>query len=73
MHKTTFYLPKNLKAALSRAASARGCSEAALVRDALRQVLEPTTAGRPRLPLFRSGKRRVPEPLDKLLAGFGKR
>lgn len=71
--KTTIYLPKALKAALSRAAAARGCSEAELVREALRDVAAKSTPPQPRLPLFRSGKPRLAERVETALAGFGER
>jgi hypothetical protein len=71
MQKTTIYLPKELKAALARAASARGCSEAELVREALRDVAARTAPPPPQLPLFRSGKPRLAERIDEALAGFG--
>lgn len=71
MQKTTIYVPKDLKAALSRAAEARGCSEAELVREALRKVAASCAPPAPRLPLFRSGKPRLAERVDEALAGFG--
>jgi hypothetical protein len=73
MQKTTIYVPKDLKAALSRAASARGCSEAELVREALRDVASRAAPPRPQLPLFRSRKPRLAERIDTALAGFGER
>jgi hypothetical protein len=69
MHKTTLYLPKKLKAALSRAAAMRGCSEAELLREALREVLGRMPPPRPRLPLFHSGKPKLAENVEKALAG----
>jgi plasmid stability protein len=73
MRKTTICLPDELKAALSRAASARGCSQAELLREALRNVLATTTAPQPRLPLFHSRKPSLAQQLDRALAGFGER
>jgi hypothetical protein len=73
MQKTTLYVPRELKAALARAASARGCSEAQLIREALHDVASRTSPPPPRLPLFRSGKPRLAESLDRALAGFGER
>ncbi len=69
--KTTIYLPRALKAALSRAASARGCSEAELIREALRDATARAVPPAPRLPLFRSGKPRLAERVEAALAGFG--
>jgi len=73
MQKTTLYVPKELKAALSRVAAARGCSEAQLIREALRDLASRATPPSPQLPLFRSGKPRLAERIDKALAGFGER
>ena len=73
MQKTTVYLPDDLKRALGRAAAARGCSEAELIREAVRAATEEALPPRPRLPLFRSGKRGLAERVDRALAGFGER
>ena len=73
MEKTTVYLPDNLKHALERAAEARGCSEAELIREAIRTVTNDVAPPRPRLPLFKSGKRGLAERIDRALAGFGER
>jgi predicted transcriptional regulator len=72
MTKTTVYLPEDLKSALGRTAEARGCSEAALIREAVRRVVDEEPP-RPRIPLIERGlgdptaARRVHELLD----GFG--
>lgn len=71
MQKTTVYVPEELKRSLARAAIARGCSEAELIREALRAVTERTAPPRPRLPLFRSRKPRLAERVEEALAGFG--
>ncbi len=71
MEKTTVYVPKDLKLALTRAAEACGRSEAELVREALRAVTARAAPPRPRLPLFRSRKPRLAERVDAKLAGFG--
>jgi Ribbon-helix-helix protein, copG family len=73
MQKTTLYLPDDLKDALERAASQRGCSEATLVREALRRLTSEAEAPRPRLPLFRSRHPRLAEHVDEALRGFGER
>ncbi len=73
MEKTTVYLPEDLKRALERAAAARGCSEAELIREAIRALAKDASPPRPRLPLFKSGKRGLAERVDRALAGFGKR
>lgn len=71
MQKTTVYLPEDLKRTLGEVAAARGISEAELIREALRAVAGDPSSRSPRLPLFRSGKPRLAEKLDKALAGFG--
>ena len=71
MHKTTVYVPDDLKRALARTAAARGCSEAELIRKALRTVTAGTSPPRPRLPLFESRKPRLAQRLEEALAGFG--
>jgi plasmid stability protein len=71
MHKTTVYVPDDLKRALARAAAAKGQSEAELIRDALRVATSGGVAPRPRLPLFASGKPRLAERLEDALASFG--
>jgi hypothetical protein len=54
-------------------AAARGCSEAELFREAIRALTEEVASPRPRLPLFKSGKRGLAERVDRALAGFGER
>jgi Ribbon-helix-helix protein, copG family len=71
MQKTTVYVPEALKRSLARAAAARGCSEAELIREALRVVTAHNAPPRPRLPLFKSGKPRLAERVEEALAGFG--
>lgn len=71
MNKTTVYIPDELKRSLARIASARGCSEAELVREALHMLTAAAVPPRPRLPLFKSRKPRLAERVDAALAGFG--
>ena len=71
MHKTTVYVPDDLKAALAAAAAASGCSEAELIRQALRTLTASAAPPRPRLPLFKSGKPRLAERVDQAVEGFG--
>jgi hypothetical protein len=73
MQKTTVYIPEELRTALRRAAAGRGCSEAALIREALRAVARSAPGPRPRLPLFKSGRRGLAERVERALAGFGQR
>lgn len=72
MEKTTVYVPAELKRALGRLASARGTSEAALIREASRNIVAGAPAPRPRLPLIESGKPMLAERLDEALEGFGR-
>ena len=71
--RTTVYLPDDLKAALERAAAAEGCSEAELIRSAVREKVQALTPPRPRLPLWPEGfgDATVAERVDELLQGFG--
>lgn len=71
MRKTTVYVPDELKRALAQTAASRGCSEAELIREALRAVTVCATPPRARLPLFSSRNPRLTERIDNALAGFG--
>lgn len=73
MHKTTVYLPDDLKRDVERVAATRGCSEAELIREAIRTLTQESVAPRPRLPLFKSGKPGLAERVDQALRGFGER
>jgi hypothetical protein len=73
MQKTTVYLPDDLKRALEQTASSRGCSEAELIREAVRVLTGGPARPRPRMPLFRSGRRGLAERVDQALKGFGER
>jgi hypothetical protein len=71
MEKTTLYLPADLKAAVKRAASERGVSEAEVIRASLRSTVAQQRP-RPRGGLFASSKP-IARDADKHLAGFGER
>ncbi len=71
MKKTTVYLPEDLKAALERAAGARGCSDADLIRRAVRELTGNLEPPRPRLPLFSSDDPTLARRFDEELRGFG--
>ena len=71
MQKTTVYIPSDVKLALGKLATARGLSEAEVIRQALRAVTAQIVPPRPRMPLFKSGKPRLAEQVDAALAGFG--
>jgi plasmid stability protein len=73
MQKTTVYLPDDLKRALEHVAADQGRSEAELIREAVQAITRGDRRPRPRLPLFRSGRRGLAERIDRALAGFGSR
>ena len=71
MEKTTLYLPEDLKAAIKRAASARGISEAEVIRESIRKSVGGVRP-RPRGALYSSGKP-IARQAEELLVGFGER
>ena len=73
MTKTTVYLPPELKRALAKLASSRGCSEAALLREAVTMLTDEAEAPTPRIPLFRAAGPSIAEDIDRALEGFGTR
>jgi hypothetical protein len=73
IHRTTVYLPDELKRALERTAAAEGKSEAEVVRTAVANATREQAHPRPRIPLFDSGDPTLAERVDdELAAGFGK-
>ena len=71
MHKTTVYLPEELKVALERAAREHDRSEADLIREGVQMVTERLSYPKPRLPLFSGGPPDLAERADDYLEGFG--
>ncbi len=72
MHKTTVYLPDELKAALGRAAKEHDRSEADLIREGVQIITDRLSYRKPRLPLFDSGQPGLAERVDEILEeGFG--
>jgi hypothetical protein len=71
VHKTTIYIPHDLKRQLEQAAARQGRTVAELVRQALQALVDRSVPPRPRLPLFESGKPDLAEHADEALAGFG--
>lgn len=67
-HKTTVYLPDDLKSALELEARRRGCSEAQVIRDAVAQVVR-----RPRPNAGLLDEEPIADRVDEYLAGFGDR
>ena len=71
MHKTTVYLPDELRAAVRREARRSGRSDAEVIRSAIEQVVSASRP-RPRPALFASGLS-LSDRVDEELAGFGDR
>lgn len=71
MEKTTLYLPKDLKAAIKRAAAQQGVSEAEVIRQSVRQTVGDARP-QPRGALFTSDQP-IARQAEELLAGFGER
>jgi hypothetical protein len=73
MHKTTVYLPQQVRVELKRMAGERGTSEAYLIREALERLVAAEGAPTPRLPLGASELPPCAEDVDAALAaGFGR-
>jgi Arc/MetJ-type ribon-helix-helix transcriptional regulator len=74
MKKTTIYLPNDLKSELERISRAAKQSEAEIIRDAIRRLIqERSSAPTPRIPLFASDESTLADMTDEALAGFGER
>jgi Arc/MetJ-type ribon-helix-helix transcriptional regulator len=73
MHRTTVYLPDELKARLEQAAREERRSEAEILRGALEEALRRRERPTPRIPLVPTGLGRpdAAERVDDLLDGFG--
>jgi hypothetical protein len=72
MHRSTVYLPGELKEALRRTASETGMSEAELIREGVRRVTRDNPP-RPRVGVAESGTPDLAENADAHLDGFGER
>jgi Arc/MetJ-type ribon-helix-helix transcriptional regulator len=72
MHKTTVYLPSELKRTLTRVARERRCSEAEVLRQAVQRLAGEAGAPVPRLPLFRATGPSIAEDVESALDGFGR-
>ena len=73
MHRTTVYLPDELKARLEQAAQEERRTEAEIIRESLEAALARRARPAPRIPLVSTGLGRpdVAERVDDLLDGFG--
>jgi predicted transcriptional regulator len=69
MHKTTLYLPDELKLAIAREARQRGVPEAQVIRQA---IADAVARPAPRAGLF-VGREPLASRVDELLSGFGER
>jgi len=67
-HKTTIYIPQDLKRAIEAEASREGISEAEVIRRAIRGAI---SRPRPRPGIY-SGEP-IADSADEMLAGFGDR
>lgn len=69
MKRTTIYLPEDLKAELERLSAAEGCTEAELIREGVRHVVdERKPRPKPDFPLFSSGELNAARD-EEMLAG----
>lgn len=73
MHKTTLYLPDDLKVELRRVAAEKGQSEAELIRESIRLALAGHAPPEPTIPILVSDDPHFAERVDEHLAGFGER
>jgi hypothetical protein len=73
MYKTTVYLPEELKRQLSRAAEETGRSEAELIREGVRLVVDSSAPPAPTIGILVSDDPHFAERVDDHLVGFGER
>jgi Ribbon-helix-helix protein, copG family len=73
MHKTTVYLPDELRAALGRVAAETRRSEADLIREGIRLALERHAPPAPTIPIYVSDDPHFAERVDEKPTGFGDR
>lgn len=75
MHRTTVYLPDDLRASIKRLAARQGRSEADVIRRALSIGVAAAEPPDPKLPLIPEGlgDESAAERVDELLEGFGER
>lgn len=73
MHRTTIYLPDEMKARLEQVARRERRSEADIIRESLDAALAQRARPAPRIPLVHGGlgQRDAAERVDELLDGFG--
>ena len=69
MHKTTVYLPEDIKDGVAREARLRSCSEAEVIRQA---IADAVSRPAPRAGIIPGGSAWA-EQVDELLQGFGER
>ncbi len=71
MKRTTVYLPDELKNSLESVARAEGRSEAELIREGVKKIVNLHVVQMPRIPLFKSTDPTLAERVDESLKGFG--
>lgn len=71
MHRTTVYLPDDLKSALERAATELQRSEADVIREGIRLAIARHTPPAPTIPILVSDDPSFAARVDKHLFGFG--
>ena len=74
IHKTTVYLPDELKLSLEQMAAQERRSEAQIIREAVGVAVTSRKRPRPRVPLTERGlgDPNAAEQVDELLEGFGR-
>jgi hypothetical protein len=71
MHRTTLYLPDDLKAAVQRLAPETGRTEAAIIREGIELATSQHTPPLPTIPIVVSDDPSPAERADEHLTGFG--
>ncbi len=73
VHRTTVYIPDDVKAELEKAAAETGRTEADLIREGIRLALARVNPPAPRSGIFASGDPHLSERVDQILDdGFGR-
>ena len=73
VHKTTLYLPDELKRAVANVAAVSGTSEASVIREAIAALARTVDRPHPRGVLFRSGDPTLSTSTEAAMAGFAER
>jgi len=73
MHRTTVYFPDEIRESVAQMASELRCTEAEVIREAVRSYVAAKKKPRPSIPLFSSRQETLAERVDEALTGFGER